>query len=138
MKEKRHLMRSALILFTVFFLYPAPAFSQGADSNREARSLIDTNLLFLEEKKDAVEWGRDPFVHPAEQKRGAEKAGERRFSLNAIIYKNGKGAAIINNRITRKGDQIDGMAVHDIQPDRVILKKDLEVLELKVDPFRQK
>lgn len=128
-------------LFAVVFFYAVPVFSDTprTDLKREQQSLVDVNLRFLQ-KKEAIkkatdDWGRDPFLLPSTPKNGVPVNRENRFLLSAIIYKNGSGAAIINNQITRKGDQVGGMAVHDIQPDRVILRSGSEVLELRVDPF---
>lgn len=130
---------TVLTLSAMMFLYSVPAFSEvlSPDLKRGSQSLVDINLHFLQ-KKEVGEWGRDPFNLPREPKKAKkekDKGQESDFSLNAIIYKNGGGAAIINNQITRKGDLIGGMSVHDIQPDRVILKDGSEVLELRVDPF---
>jgi hypothetical protein len=125
------------LLSAMMFLYSVPVFSEtsGPDINQEGQSLVDINLHFLQQKKSANDWGRDPFLLPAVPKKRLTSDRGKRFSLSAIIYKEGSGAAIINNQITRRGDQIGGMAVHEIQPDRVILKNELEVLELRVDPF---
>ncbi len=129
-----------LFLFSMISLDSVPAFSEdsGPDVKKESRSLVDINLHFLRQKKTVDEWGRDPFLLPPVTKNGLVVDKEKRFWLNAIIYKNGSGAAIINNQITRRGDHIGGMAVHDIQPDRVILKNGPDILELRVDPITMK
>jgi len=129
------------LLFILLILYPVPVFSEvlNPDSKRERQSLVDINLHFLQKKeagKEAIQdWGRDPFLLPSAPKNGLPVDRDKRFSLSAIIYRDGSGAAIINNQIARRGDEIGGMEVHDIQPDRVILENGSEVLELRVDPF---
>lgn len=119
-------------------LLPGPVFSA-----QNAPSLIDMNRAFLEEKRSATDWGRDPFILPVplpEQallNRVEDDAGKA-FSLSAIIYRNGEGAAIINHRILRLGDRIEGMMVQEILSDRVILREGSKIMELKVDPFLAK
>jgi hypothetical protein len=114
--------------------------SMGASST-DARSLSDVNLSFLKQRKDSMEWGRDPFVlpvRPAGEPQQVANQIEKPFSLSAIIYNNGTGAAIINGRIVRKGDQIEGMEVSELHSDRVLLREGLRNLELRVDPFLSK
>ncbi len=92
-------------------------------------------------KKESPKWGRDPFaapgsrsartpsdIHPSPPVVSAETA----LSLSAIIYKEGEGAAIINDRIVRRGDSIDGMEVVEVFQDRVMLKGPSRVVELRV------
>jgi hypothetical protein len=112
-------------------------------SAQSAPSLIDMNRAFLEEKQNTTEWGRDPFilpVRPNEQgtSNSVETDAGKSFSLSAIIYRDGEGAAIINHRILRLGDRIDGMMVQEILSDRVILREGSRMLELKVDQFLAK
>src|SRR5581483_1454871 len=149
--------RSGLIL-VILFLFSTPSFSQTpvsfqtgqkehsthsveAVSHIEARSLSDVNLSFLKQGKDSMEWGRDPFVlpvRPTGEPYQVANQVEKQLSLSAIIYNNGTGAAIINGRIVRKGDQIEGMEIGEIHPDRVLLREGLRNLELRVDPFLSK
>ena len=149
--------RSGLIL-VISFLFSTPSFSQtpislpidkkelpsdfkSAASSADARSLSDVNLSFLKQGKASMEWGRDPFVlpvRPVGEPQQTTNQMEKPFSLSAIIYNNGTGAAIINGRILRKGDQIEGMEISEVHPDRVLLREGLRNLELRVDPFLSK
>lgn len=134
--------RSGLILVIVL-LFSTPLFSQTPTgvSPPEAHSLSDVNLSFLKQGKESMEWGRDPFVlpvRPVGEPQQVANAMEKPFSLSAIIYKNGAGTAIINGRILRKGDQIEGMEISEVYPDRVLLREGLRNLELRVDPFLSK
>jgi hypothetical protein len=120
---------------------PVPA-SKEAGAASAPQSLSDVNLSFLKQRKGSMDWGRDPFVLPSPSVAGEphQVANEmdRPFSLSAIIYNNGTGAAIINGRIVRTGDQIEGMEVSEVHSDRVLLKEGLRNLVLKVDPFLSK
>jgi hypothetical protein len=98
------------------------------------QSLSDLNLKSLQKKEEALQWGRDPFVLP-DRETGSGGAGEGEFRLSAIIYREGKGVAIINNRIVRTGDVLEGMEVAEIRQDRVILKSASGDRELRVDRF---
>ena len=88
-----------------------------------------------------MEWGRDPFVLPIRTEGGLQQGvsqPDKAFSLTAIIYNSGTGAAIVNGRIVRTGDHIEGMEVGEVHSDRVFLKEGSRILELKVDPFLSK
>lgn len=109
----------------------------------EEQSLVDMNIRFLEEKKVSTRWGRDPFLLPIPDRNGSPSAlaaGEAQapLSLSAIIYREGQGAAIINDRILRKGDQVEGMEVQEVLSDRVLLREGSRVIELKVRQFLAK
>jgi hypothetical protein len=127
-----------LIVSACSLLLTGPVFSA-----QNSHSLIDVNRTFLEEKQSATEWGRDPFilpVPPSEQAplNSVENESGKSFSLSAIIYRDGDGAAIINHRILRQGDRVEGMVVQEILSDRVILREGAKIMELKVDPFLTK
>jgi hypothetical protein len=126
-----------LIVPVCLLLLTGPVFSA-----QTAPSLIDVNRAFLEEKQSTTEWGRDPFILPTRPPDQAtlnsvENEAGKSFSLSAIIYRDGEGegAAIINHRILRLGDRIEGMIVQEILSDRVILREGSKMLELKVDQF---
>ena len=132
---------SLLFILTVSTVLAAPAFSKEMASND--LSLIDINRPFLEEKQTTTGWGRDPFILPVRPSGQAilnsvENETGKSFSLSAIIYRDGEGAAIINHRILRRGDHIEGMMVQEIFSDRVILKEGAKTMELKVDQFLSK
>lgn len=135
--------KSSLLIIILFgsLLFTGPVFSKEAAQNN--LSLVDMNRAFLEEKQRATEWGRDPFilpVRPSEQAplNSVENETGKSFSLSAIIYREGEGAAIINRRILRRGDHIEGMKVQEILSDRVILSEGSKRMELKVDQFLAK
>ncbi|MDC4228080.1 MAG: hypothetical protein MPW15_28575 [Candidatus Manganitrophus sp.] len=133
MKKNGRLFLSVYLLLLAAPVFPA----------QNAASLIDMNRAFLEERQSTTEWGRDPFILPVPTPERAmlnsvENEAGKSFSLSAIIYRDGEGAAIINHRILRLGDRIDGMMVQEILSDRVILREGSKMLELKVDPFLAK
>ncbi|TAK07771.1 MAG: hypothetical protein EPO39_05870 [Candidatus Manganitrophaceae bacterium] len=126
-----------LAVLIASIIFAVPVFSKETASHR--LSLVDINQSFLEEKQSVTEWGRDPFilpVRPAGQVlNSVEDESGKSFSLSAIIYRNGEGSAIINHRILRQGDHIEGMIVQEILSDRVILRGGSRLMELKVDQF---
>lgn len=147
--------RAGWIFLMILALFSTPAFPQISNlqkgdetasdkktaSTSEGQSLSDVNSAFLKQRKASMQWGRDPFVLPARptgEPHQVMNEVDKPFSLNAIIYNNETGAAIINGRIVRKGDQIEGMEVSELHPDRVLLREGLRILELKVDPFLSK
>ena len=92
------------------------------------------------EKQDlALEWGRDPFALPPSSG-GTGAKGDGEFLLSAIIFHPGGGAAIINNKILRQGDMIEGRRIMTILKDRVVLRGAAGEKELLVNkgPAAQK
>lgn len=107
-------------------------------SSSLAQSLSGRDLKWLEERERSSKWGRDPFLVPQERQetpQAKEELQETPLSLSAIIYREGRGIAIVNNKIMRVGDIIDKMQLIGIMEDRVILKGPMEVKELKVNKF---
>ena len=76
----------------------------------------------LNQKQTRQRWGRDPFVLPNYGGGTSKKSHQDDLHLSAIIYQGGRGVAVINSEVLRKGDRIGGAQIVDIRPDRVILK----------------
>ncbi len=136
-----------LLAFSPFLIFDLEAAGENL-------SLSEMNKPFVEQKRGASpRWGRDPFAIPIRPLRsdtvGVDKEASKdaskeesksgkAVSLSAIIYKGGEGAAIINGRIVRKGDIVEGMEVLQVLLDRVVLKEGSRVVELRVDRFLPK
>jgi hypothetical protein len=99
-----------------------------------AQPLSEINTQWLERQEKALQWGRDPFALPTPSA-GAAMTTDGEFHLSAIIYRAGRGVAIINNKILRKGDMIEGRRVAEILDDRVILQGAAGEKELRVNKF---
>lgn len=70
-------------------------------------------------------WGRNPFA--------ISGTPIRRFEgliLNGILWDNKSPMAIVNEKIVKIGDKIDGNVVVDIEQDRVILNDGSKNIEL--------
>ncbi|HLG22761.1 MAG TPA: hypothetical protein VI382_08085 [Candidatus Manganitrophaceae bacterium] len=104
----------------------------------EGESLLDMNIAYLEQKRILTRWGRDPFSLPPPSGGEPSIEGREPLSLSAIIYREGKGAAIINDQIVREGDRIEGLEVEQVFSDRVFLREGSRVKELKVRQFLSK
>jgi hypothetical protein len=125
--------RGLAVSVILFILWPL-AFS--FHLNAQESALSDLNLNSLEKKEEALRWGRDPFVLPDQGRVKKEKEGHQdEFRLSAIIYREGNGVAIINDKIVRTGDVLGGMRVGDIHQDRVILNGTSGEKVLRVDQF---
>ncbi len=85
-----------------------------------------TTIAKLKEETRALELKRDPFFKQvvASSVRGGP-------SLSGIAWDQEEPTAIINERIARRGDTVDGYVVVDIQRDRVVLSDGTQDLELK-------
>jgi hypothetical protein len=99
-----------------------------------AQPLSEINTQWLERQEKALQWGRDPFALP-NPSAGAGMATDGEFHLSAIIYRAGRGVAIINNKILRKGDIIEGSRITEILEDRVVLQGAAGEKELRVNKF---
>ncbi|MBI3812393.1 MAG: hypothetical protein HY283_09360 [Nitrospirae bacterium] len=99
-----------------------------------AQPLSEINTEWLERQEKALQWGRDPFALPG-QPSGAGVAADGEFHLSAIIYRAGRGVAIINNKILRQGDMVEGRRITEILPDRVVLQGATGEKELRVNKF---
>jgi hypothetical protein len=99
-----------------------------------AQSLSEINTQWLERQEKALQWGRDPFALPS-QSAGTGIATDGEFHLSAIIYRTGRGVAIINNKILRQGDMIEGRRIAQILEDRVVLQGAAGEKELRVNKF---
>jgi len=81
-------------------------------------------------------WGRDPFILPEMKSSRNSIPTEDGLHLSAIIYRDGDGVAIINNRILREGDSVEGKRIEEILPDRVVLTDSTGRREIRVDQFK--
>lgn len=103
-----------------------------------SQSLSGIDLKWLEKRERSLKWGRDPFLMPQGGPDGQqikEESPETPLALSAIIYREGRGIAIINNKIMRVGDIMDKIELIRIMEDRVILKGPRGEEELKVNKF---
>jgi hypothetical protein len=83
-------------------------------------------FLKLKEEARTLEFKRDPFL-----KQAAVSSVRGGPSLSGIAWDEEDPTAIINGRIARRGDNVDGYVVVDIKKDRVILSDGTQDLELK-------
>jgi hypothetical protein len=124
----RRIMRVQIIQAVLFFILLA------LTSPVLAQSLSDINLDWLERQEKYRQWGRDPFVVSSISP-GEESGMVGGLNLSAIIYRKNSGTAIINNRILRKGDRINGKEISKILEDRVILRDGSGDRDLRVNKF---
>jgi hypothetical protein len=137
------LMRSPAWIVLVAAAAAAPALGADPTGPVQSAALSDQNLGWLERQGQSDHWGRDPFAAP---RRPAPSESSRvdlpQFApdaidlhLSAIIYGEGRGLAIINNSILRKGDRVGDKEIVDILRDRVVLRDAAGEQELRVDAF---
>lgn len=74
-----------------------------------------------------LEWKNDPFVYskkPEDEKRIADSLliePKVSFELTGISWLNGKPTVLINDKILKPGDKIDGYTLSVVKPEYVIL-----------------
>ena len=54
------------------------------------------------------------------------------FTLNGVVTGGDAPFALINNRVVQKGEEIDGYVLKEVLPKKVILEKNGELLELRL------
>ena len=74
-------------------------------------------------------WGRNPFVPPQVSLQGISEKG---LILHGILWEEAAPRAVINGRIVRAGDRIQGYHVVKIEKDRVTLTDGTTAFELKL------
>ncbi len=133
MRSKVNKMKITVSLIFLF-LFLAPYSLLLTPIVLKAQPLSEINMQWLERQEKALQWGRDPFALPSQSPdAGITTDGE--FHLSAIIYRAGRGVAIINNKILRKGDTIEGRRIAEILEDRVVLQGAAGEKELRVNTF---
>lgn len=94
-------------------------------------------IYAVAEQSEVLQWGRDPFALPVEENaNGLNVIFGRDLRLSAIINGPGRGVAIINNRILREGDTIEGVQVVEILSDRVMLNDESGYRELRINRLK--
>ena len=119
-----------LLCFLAFDGLPAQARS-------EPDSLVDVDPLPLPRKVE-TRWGRDPFFLAGVRAQKPRETEAQPLAVSAIIFRPGRAVAIINDRIVRTGEAVDGRRVSEILPDRVILREGGRMIELRVNRFEAK
>lgn len=132
-KDKQSKMIFALIaslfvltILIVFFRSPrgSPKVFPAAVS---ASAIKKDEVLTVRKMSVFQEWGRDPFVTgPA----AAVSRGD--LALNGICYETGNSCCIINDKIVKTGDEVNGATVMKIQKDSVTVKVGSDIRILKV------
>lgn len=71
-----------------------------------------------------------PESAPVEDTAEAPKETPSSFALNGVYFSGGEGYALINNRIVKEGDKVNGATVTQIFLDEVELEKEGSVIKL--------
>ncbi|PKK82909.1 MAG: hypothetical protein CVT49_11400 [candidate division Zixibacteria bacterium HGW-Zixibacteria-1] len=88
------------------------------------RTGIKTESINIE-KYSALEWGRDPFYRgPKHIILSAVGVTQPVWTLSGILFDNNSPSAIINKKIVRGGDIINGARVVQVDKETVTLDKD--------------
>ena len=135
MRSKVKKMKSFVFMTVLLLLLLTPNSLRLTSVVLSAQPLSEINTQWLERQEKALQWGRDPFALPGGSVSGAGVTTDGEFHLSAIIYREGRGVAIINNKILRKGDMIEGRRVAEILEDRVVLQGAAGEKELRVNKF---
>ncbi len=90
-------------------------------------------------EKPVAKSGRDPFLPLVTEDgrllewKGSGSDSDNTFTLEGIIYDpQGASYAVINNEVVKPADVIEDYQVLEIQPDKVILKRDDQTIEIEL------
>jgi hypothetical protein len=126
-----------LILALIFFIFGAvryallkkAAVKEGMAYKPEKVPGSGDLFLKLEAEAKQVELKRDPFTsNPVP----SVKASAYGVQLSGIVWDKDKPMAIINGRVVKVGDNVDGRMVSVIKQDRVVLNDGISEIELKL------
>jgi hypothetical protein len=111
------------------------------EKNDYNESIVENNDMaenysptFDREKYSLKPWGRDPFA----RKSGTGQAPtmtnptEAAWNLSGILINNYDACAVINEKLVRSGDKVDGATVESIGKDMVTINKDGRIIRLKI------
>jgi len=77
---------------------------------------------------DRLKWNRDPFI------KAAAAGGISGLTLSGILWDTVEPIAIINGRMLRVGEELEGYRVVEITPDRVSLSDGDQQFRLAISP----
>ncbi len=115
-----------------WFIAAGAGLASAAEEARRVNSLSDLNRAALSEPVQS-RWGRDPFDLEPIGLLGGASGGD--LVLSGVVYRPGAAVAILNERLVRVGDAVEGWSVTAILPDRVVLRGPGGVRELFIKPF---
>ena len=75
------------------------------------------------EQYSKLSWGRDPFYRAKGSGPVSSNDEQTEWILNGILYDKKTSTAVINKKIVRVGDKINGAKVINITKTKVVLKK---------------
>ncbi len=93
----------------------------GPSESRPSQVIQSSKLIDIE-KYSAMTWGRDPFVRDHVEIVDSAKAAAPTWTLGGILYDDLSPAAIINGRVMRTGESIEGAKILKIDRNKVTLE----------------
>ena len=146
-KSKRDLIITVALLCVLFFFVGKNFLFKKQSSSRAAsaegsHALTPESISILGHIKqnqtlwdaqrsqwEENEWGRDPFYAEGSE---AGKFAALPFNVTGIVWDEKMPFAIINDKVLKKGDQIEGYTVVEIKPGSVVFSSGEETVELQL------
>jgi len=95
-------------------------------------------LVEVERKEYLNKWGRNPFYKKVEKKRVAKVVKHKRkvnLNLYAISMKDNNSVALINDKMVKIGDMIEGFTLQQIAKKKVTLSDGSRTITLTLDTY---
>jgi len=110
-----------------------PLDSEPAATSATQQPLTSGSVVIDIEKYKNMSWGRDPFYrNMGRQKTESAPAPPVKWTLNGILFNSKSPSAVINKRVVRSGDRINGARVVKIEKRHVTLEKDGAQIVLQI------
>jgi len=108
--------------------------------NNSQTAKIDSAKVIAEytRKQYLEKWGRNPFYKKVEKKRVArivKKQRKAKLILYAISIKDNNSVALINDKMVKIGDMIEGYTLKKIEKKKIILSDGTRNITLTLDAY---
>jgi len=115
-----------IVLMTVAIFVWVPKGKKTKDVSSTTSSVtfdqaIPVTRAVSKKRTEFVDWERDPFAKPQEEREEKKVGSVSDLKLGAIMWDNKKPSAFIKGKIVSMGDKIDDKTVKQIEQNRVIL-----------------
>ena len=107
---------------------------QGDEAKADSAKII----VEVERKEYLNKWGRNPFYKKVEKKRVAKVVKHKRkvnLNLYAISMKDNNSVALINDKMVKIGDMIEGFTLQQIAKKKVTLSDGSRTITLTLDTY---
>jgi len=138
-KSRKNIVYICFVLSIIFGLYhfsgdfkKTGTKSPGPEQKEITASRLQPSRSIKVEEYAALEWGPDPFYRGEKREVRQEQSPGPQWVLNGILYDDINPTAVINKKIVKAGDTIEGARVIAIGKKSVSIEYDGSRVELYI------